>query len=88
LRAGCTDFGCGATDHANHRHLLPFLRATTESQALHSPHRVFAAYNKRYNSEKQIAVTLLDRGEPCDKLRFALALRKLAELLGDDPGAF
>jgi hypothetical protein len=30
---GYTDFGWGATDRANRRHLLPFLRAMTESEA-------------------------------------------------------
>ena len=43
LQAGCVDFRWGAADHANPRQ-LPLLRALTESQALHTPHGIIAAY--------------------------------------------
>ncbi len=43
LHAGCADFRWGAVDHANPCQ-LPLLRALTESQALHTPHGIIAAY--------------------------------------------
>ena len=45
LHAGCADFRWGAVDHANPCQ-LPLQRALTESQALHTPHGIIAAYTR------------------------------------------
>ena len=64
LHAGCADFRWGAVDHANPCQ-LPLLRALTESQTLHTPHGIIAAYT---HFRLPLALVVAPCGASTDKI--------------------